>query len=123
MKLDKLTIKAQEALAEAMELASRSGHPEITPLHLLYAVATQEQGAVSAILQRVGVAPTQITHLAEEQLETLGHFIASHRSPERGAHGTTLSKSVGMALYDLTAATRIYYRALEKGIGTEVSMG
>ena len=40
-----------------------------------------------------------------------------------GEHGTTLSKSVGMALYDLTAATRIYYRALEKGIGTEVSMG
>lgn len=71
MKLDKLTIKAQEALAEAMDSASRSGHPEIAPLHLLVAVASQEQGAVGAILQRVGVTPGQIIQLAEADLNTL----------------------------------------------------
>jgi ATP-dependent Clp protease ATP-binding subunit ClpB len=60
MRLDKLTIKAQEALSEAMDVASQHGHPEISSLHLLDALVSQEKGAVASILQRVGVSPEQI---------------------------------------------------------------
>ena len=66
MRLDKLTIKAQEALAEAMDATSRQGNPEITSLHLLEAVVQQEKGAVASILQRLGVQAAQI--LSEVQL-------------------------------------------------------
>ena len=38
MRFDKLTIKGQEALAEAQSLASSRGHSEITPAHLLRAL-------------------------------------------------------------------------------------
>ena len=38
-RLDKLTIKSQEVLAEALEMAADKGHPEITGLHLLAALA------------------------------------------------------------------------------------
>ena len=55
MRLDKLTIKSQEVLAEAMDAASQFGHAEIAPLHLLSALVSQEQGAVPSILQRVGI--------------------------------------------------------------------
>ena len=55
MRLDKLTIKAQEAVSEAMDTASQHGHAEIAPLHLLRAIVSQEQGAVPAILQRLGL--------------------------------------------------------------------
>jgi ATP-dependent Clp protease ATP-binding subunit ClpB len=41
-----------------MEMAASHGNPEITSLHLLYALLQQDQGAVPAILQRVG-APVQ----------------------------------------------------------------
>ena len=56
--------------------------------------------------------------LKEEQLETLGHFILSGAEPDRGPYGTTFFKTVGMALFDLTAAQLAYARATEKGIGT-----
>jgi len=66
------------------------------------------------------IVPLQKGLLQEDQLETLGHFIRSGRAPERGAHGTTFSKSVGMALFDLTTARLAYTNALERGLGTEL---
>ena len=66
------------------------------------------------------LVPLQKGLLQEDQLETLGHFIQSGRAPERGTHGTTFSKAVGMALFDLTTARLAYANALEKGLGTEL---
>ena len=43
MRLDKLTIKAQEALRAAQELASPRGHQELTPEHLLLALLDQKR--------------------------------------------------------------------------------
>jgi ATP-dependent Clp protease ATP-binding subunit ClpB len=71
MRLDKLTIKAQEAVAEAMDVASQRSNPEITPLHLLAALVGQKQGAVSSILQRIGIPPEQIVAEVDKKLETL----------------------------------------------------
>ena len=42
MDFNKLTIKAQEAVAAAQELARRRANPEITPEHLLLALLDQE---------------------------------------------------------------------------------
>jgi ATP-dependent Clp protease ATP-binding subunit ClpB len=42
MDFNKLTIKSQEAVAEAQELARRRGNPEVTPEHLLAALLGQE---------------------------------------------------------------------------------
>jgi ornithine cyclodeaminase len=72
--------------------------------------ASEESGELMLPLQK-GI-------LHEEQLETLAHFIQSGRAPERGAHGTTFFKSVGMAMFDLTAARLTYNNALQKGLGT-----
>ncbi|NIA13437.1 MAG: ATP-dependent chaperone ClpB [Nitrospiraceae bacterium] len=71
MRLDKLTIKAQEALAEAMECASSHGHPEIGSLHILRALVGQEQGAVVSILQRLGVAGETLQGRVDEALAGL----------------------------------------------------
>jgi ATP-dependent Clp protease ATP-binding subunit ClpB len=42
MNFDRLTLKSQEAIAAAQELARRSGHPELHPEHLLLALLGQE---------------------------------------------------------------------------------
>src|SRR5947209_12714282 len=42
MDFNKLTIKSQEAVAAAQELARRSGNPELCPEHLLLALLEQE---------------------------------------------------------------------------------
>jgi ATP-dependent Clp protease ATP-binding subunit ClpB len=54
MRLDKLTTKFQEALAEAQTLALGNDHAYIEPSHLLVAMLRQEDGP-TALLQRAGV--------------------------------------------------------------------
>jgi len=66
------------------------------------------------------IVPLRRGLLREDQIETLGHLLASGRPPARGRHGTTFSKSVGMALFDLTTARRAYLNAREAGLGVEM---
>jgi ornithine cyclodeaminase len=93
--------------------------------------AREMPDAVSSMVERVWVdidyareesgeliIPIHRGLLHEDQIETLGHLIRSGRAPKRGAHGTTLSKSVGMALLDLTAARRVYANAVQRSLGT-----
>jgi len=56
MRLDKLTIKSQEALSEAQAQASARGHSLIEPAHLLGALLTQPGGSTVPVLQKLGVA-------------------------------------------------------------------
>jgi ornithine cyclodeaminase len=64
--------------------------------------------------------PLREGNLRVDQLETLGRFIASGEAPPRGVYGTTFSKSVGMALFDLTTAQLAYANASAMGLGTEL---
>src|SRR3954454_4000592 len=57
MRLDKLTIKAQEALQAAQELAASRAHQELTPEHVLAALLDQADGITGAILRKLGVDP------------------------------------------------------------------
>ena len=54
MRLDKLTIKSREAVAQAMDLAQQLEHPAVTPLHLLDSLLAQEGGVVGNLLDRLG---------------------------------------------------------------------
>jgi ATP-dependent Clp protease ATP-binding subunit ClpB len=54
MRLDKLTIKAQEALAAAQGIAEENGSQIVEPLHLLKALLDQAEGIVRPILGKVG---------------------------------------------------------------------
>jgi ATP-dependent Clp protease ATP-binding subunit ClpB len=63
MDFNRLTIKAQEAVAAAQELARRRGNPEITPEHLLLALLDQElfadwQGLRAEAEQRLAALPS-----------------------------------------------------------------
>jgi ATP-dependent Clp protease ATP-binding subunit ClpB len=70
-RFDKFTIKAQEALQSTQEIASRYGNQQLEPVHLLLALATQPEGIVPAIVERVGVAPAPVTQEAEKAIEAL----------------------------------------------------
>jgi len=60
MRLDKLTLKSQEALHEAGELAAKRGNPQLTPEHLLAVLVEQEEGVVRPVLQKIGADPAAI---------------------------------------------------------------
>ncbi|MHC4472471.1 MAG: ATP-dependent chaperone ClpB [Planctomycetota bacterium] len=69
MRFDKFTIKSQEALQEAQEIAREKGHQELTPEHLLLALLRSPEGLVKPILEKVGVDPTLVAREAERALE------------------------------------------------------
>jgi len=54
MNFNKLTVKAQEAVAEGQNLARGAGNPEMTSEHLLLALLRQEGGIVTPILNKLG---------------------------------------------------------------------
>jgi len=71
MKLDKLTVKAQEALQEAQSIARKRDHQEIQPEHLLLALLGQQDGLVVPLLQRVGSDTNLLNARIEEELRKL----------------------------------------------------
>ncbi len=55
MRFDKFTIKAQEAVQEAQELAESKKQQQILAAHLLEVLLTQEQGIVIPLFKKLGV--------------------------------------------------------------------
>jgi ATP-dependent Clp protease ATP-binding subunit ClpB len=54
MRLDKLTVKSQEALQEAQNLAGRKGNQQIEVEHLLYSILGDDEGIGPQLLSRAG---------------------------------------------------------------------
>ena len=59
MRLDKLTVKSQEALQAAQELAHQHTHQEVDGEHLSLSLARQQDGIIPTLLHRVGVRPDE----------------------------------------------------------------
>lgn len=55
MRIDRLTIKAAEAVQQARDIAVSAHHPEVLPSHLLIAFLVQDEGLAPKLLGRVGV--------------------------------------------------------------------
>ena len=71
LRFDKLTIKAQEALQAAQEMAARSSQQQVEPLHLLWALIAQGDGVVPPLLEKLGAAPARLAGEIEKQIERL----------------------------------------------------
>src|ERR1041384_5627148 len=71
MRFDKYTIKAQEAVVRAQELAQQRDHSELLPLHLLAALLTESEGVVHPLLQKLGADVARIQEAVDGQLERL----------------------------------------------------
>ena len=69
--LEKLTVKSQEALQDAVRLASERGHAEVGEEHLLCAFLRQEGGVMGELLARTGISPQRLLSEAEGMLASL----------------------------------------------------
>src|SRR5438270_777571 len=68
---DKFTVKAQEAVQRANELASEHGNPELQPLHLLAALLEDKEGIVPPVLEKIGIGPQSVLNDAYREIERL----------------------------------------------------
>ena len=71
MKFDKFTLKAQEALATAQQIAMAKSNMILTPLHLLSAICSDEEGVAVMILKKIGANITRIKDMIESELNRL----------------------------------------------------
>lgn len=69
MRMDKLTIKSQEAIQAAQGFAEKKGNQELQPEHLLYALVEDKEGIVPQILKRLGVNSQDILRDLEIEIE------------------------------------------------------
>ena len=71
MRLDKFTIKAQEALQAAQSLAEQQSHQAIEPEHLLTTLIEQREGIVGPLLAKLGAHPDAIQRALRAELAKL----------------------------------------------------
>ncbi len=68
---DKFTVKAQEAVQRASQLASEHGNPEVLPAHLLAALLEDKEGIVPPVLEKIGIGPQAVLNDVYKELEKL----------------------------------------------------
>ncbi len=88
---DKFTLKAQEAVQRANELASEHGNPEMLPLHLLAALLEDKEGIVPPVLEKIGIGPQAVLSDIYRDLEKLPKVSG-------GAAHATLSQAANQLL-------------------------
>ncbi|EJN09128.1 Clp protease N-terminal domain-containing protein, partial [Herbaspirillum sp. YR522] len=71
MRLDKLTTKLQEALADAQSQAVGRDNQYIDPVHLITALLNQEGGGARSLLQRAGVNVNGLANALQEAAQRL----------------------------------------------------
>ena len=71
MTLDKFTIKAQEAVQEAVNTAQRGGQQMIEPVHLLAGVMNKAKDVTNFLFQKLGINGQQIDLLVQNELQHL----------------------------------------------------
>ena len=71
MRFDKFTLKGQENLQIAQQLAERFGHQQIEPEHILRALMEQREGVIPSILHKIGADQQQVIEQLDVALEKI----------------------------------------------------
>ena len=91
MQADRFTVKSQEAVAAAQQLAQRFRNPEVAPAHLLVALLEQEDGFAPAALRKLSADVAAITDRARKavaELPTVGGTEEPELRPAQSFLGT-----------------------------------
>ncbi|OHD63249.1 MAG: ATP-dependent chaperone ClpB [Spirochaetes bacterium RBG_13_51_14] len=88
MRMDKLTLKAQEAVNRAQNIATDLSHYEIQPEHLLLALIDQEGGIFASIAQKIGASLHDLRNEADAAVKSLP------RQTGAGPGGVALSSAL-----------------------------
>ena len=82
---DKFTIKAQEAIQQASELAGQNGNPEMLPLHFLAALLQDQEGIVTPVLAKLGVNASTLQGQVMERIDRLPKVSGASAQPHLSA--------------------------------------
>ncbi|MGB8977359.1 MAG: ATP-dependent chaperone ClpB [Terriglobales bacterium] len=89
---DKFTVKAQEAIQRANQLASEHGNPELLPIHVLAALVEDKEGIVVPVLEKIGIGPQAVLAEIYQEINKLPKVSGS------GANQASMSSQVNQLL-------------------------
>jgi len=95
MQFNNYTIKAQEAIGQAQQLAMSLSHQLIESEHLYKALFLVDENVLPFLMKKMGVNPTLIDQIVDKELE---------RFPKVAGGEVQLSKNAAKALQEATAA-------------------
>ena len=81
MDLNKLTENAQKAVASAQAEAAKQGHQAVEVEHLLHSLATQEEGLIPRLLEKLGAQPARFAERLESEMARLPKVSGPGTSP------------------------------------------
>src|SRR5688500_10166344 len=87
MQADRFTIRSQEAVAAAQQLATSFRNPEVAPAHLLLALLEQEEGFAPAALRKLSADVAAITDRARRAVADLPTVAGADEPDARPAQG------------------------------------
>src|SRR5262249_20946645 len=90
MRLDKLTVKAQEALQAAQGLADQHDHQAVEPEHVLAALLEQREGGGGPVPAQIGARPEAVRQQLQAEL--------AKTAKVRGGSGQYMSDRLRAAL-------------------------
>ncbi len=71
LSFDRMTIKTQEALARAQQLAGENGQQQIEPVHLLRAVVADKESTAYAVCKKIGLDPELFAERIDKEISRL----------------------------------------------------
>jgi ATP-dependent Clp protease ATP-binding subunit ClpB len=80
-RFEKLTVKGQQALQGAQEIAAQQGQQQLMPLHLLKALLDEDQGIVRPLIQKIGANVGQLETMVASEISRLPKVSGSNVQP------------------------------------------
>jgi len=96
MDMNKLTEKAQEAIATAQRDAEQRHNTQLEPEHLLGALVKQTAGVVPAVMEKLGVSPSQVT----QRLDPIVANFARSQEPQQVYVSPTFRRLFDIAAHE-----------------------
>lgn len=121
MRMDKLTTRFQQALADAQSLAVGRDHPAIEPVHVMAALLEQPQGSTTPLLAQSGVAlPAFRKGLSEalDALPKLGNADGNVQVSPALARSLNLADKAAQQRKDQFIASELFVLAATQDAGT-----
>ena len=119
MTLDKFTIKAQEAVQEAVNVAQRAGQQVIEPVHLLRGVLTQGRDVCNFLFQKMGANIQTVSSLVDNEIQHLPRVSGAQPYLSNDSN-EVLNKSLDIAqrMGDEFVSTELIFLAITAGNST-----
>ena len=99
MRLDKFTLRGQEAIQSAIELAEKNQHQQVEPEHLLVAMLEQPEGIVRPILGKLGANVAVILNDTQAAVARVSAWASRSAGGSSGLPSSGLASSTYQSQY------------------------